>query len=129
MQRLRAILALGRIAHDSVLSALGVRRAAHPFSHGAVHDLGAGRLLFDSYHCSRYNMNTRRLTVAMFDKVVDRAAEAVADAPVRGGGSGTMIASRDLAALTEAIFANAGSAEDEAKNRGAASRRREPRRP
>ena len=88
MPRLRAILALGRIAHDSVLSALGVRRAEHPFSHDAVHDLGAGRLLFDSYHCSRYNMNTRRLTVAMFDKVIDRAAEAVADAPARGGGSG-----------------------------------------
>jgi len=65
---LKAIVALGRIAHDSVLSALGRRRAAHPFGHGARHDLGPFAL-FDSYHCSRYNTNTGRLTPEMFQAV------------------------------------------------------------
>jgi uracil-DNA glycosylase family 4 len=65
---LRAIVALGRVAHESVLTALGRKRSAHPFSHGAEHDLGAYRL-FDSYHCSRYNTNTGRLTTEMFEAV------------------------------------------------------------
>ena len=65
----RVILALGRIAHDAVLRALGLALAAHPFAHGAEHDLGQGRRLFDSYHCSRYNTQTRRLTPAMFEAV------------------------------------------------------------
>lgn len=65
---LRAIVALGRTAHDNVVSALGARRAAHAFGHGARHDVG--RLtLFDSYHCSRYNTNTRVLTEPMFRSV------------------------------------------------------------
>lgn len=72
--RLRAILALGRIAHDAVLRACGARLTTHPFAHGAVTplDLPGGRkvTLADSYHCSRYNLNTRRLTVAMFDEVL-----------------------------------------------------------
>ncbi len=65
---LRAIVALGRIAHDSVLSALGKRRASHAFAHAARHDLG-NLALFDSYHCSRYNTNTGRLTPEMFKAV------------------------------------------------------------
>jgi uracil-DNA glycosylase len=63
---LRAILALGAIAHDAVLGALGLRRASFPFGHGAVHVLPNGRLLADSYHCSRLNTNTGKLTAAMF---------------------------------------------------------------
>lgn len=70
----RVILALGRIAHDAVLSALELRRAAHSFAHGAEHELAAGLGLIDSYHCSRYNTQTRRLTSAMFHEVVARAA-------------------------------------------------------
>lgn len=70
----KAILALGRIAHDSLLSTLGERRAAFPFAHGAEHRLSDGRMLFDSFHCSRYNTNTGRLTTAMFEDVVGRAA-------------------------------------------------------
>ncbi len=67
MSRVAAILALGRIAHDSVLKALGARLAAHAFAHGAVHDLGgAAPKLFDSYHCSRYNTTTGVLTPEMF---------------------------------------------------------------
>lgn len=73
---LRAILALGRIAHDAVLRALGRRLAAHPFAHGAEHDLGAVRL-YDSYHCSRYNTNTGVLTPAMFRAVIGRIADAL----------------------------------------------------
>ena len=72
LPRLTALLALGRIAHDNVLSTLGLRRAAYPFGHGACHDLesqGRRVRLFDSYHCSRYNTNTRRLTEPMFDAV------------------------------------------------------------
>lgn len=69
-------LVLGRIAHDSLLSTLGERRAAFPFAHGAEHELSSGARLFDSYHCSRYNTNTGVLTEAMFEDVVGRAARA-----------------------------------------------------
>jgi uracil-DNA glycosylase len=68
MANLRAIVALGRIAHDQVLRTLGARAAAAPFAHGAVHRL-ARATLFDSYHCSRYNTNTGVLTPAMFTAV------------------------------------------------------------
>ena len=68
MPRLRVIVALGRIAHESTLKALGLRSAAAPFAHGAVHPAGAIRL-YDSYHCSRYNTNTRVLTPEMFRNV------------------------------------------------------------
>jgi uracil-DNA glycosylase len=65
----RAILALGRIAHDSTLAAFGARKAAYPFAHGARHELRDGLTLFDSFHCSRYNTNTGRLTRQMFRDV------------------------------------------------------------
>lgn len=65
----RVMVALGRVAHDAVLRAAGERLAAHPFAHGAVHALPGGRFLVDSYHCSRYNANTGRLTRAMFADV------------------------------------------------------------
>jgi len=68
LPRLKAVVALGRIAHDAALSALSRRRSQFAFAHGAVHDLG-GLRLFDSYHCSRYNTNTRVLTPAMFEAV------------------------------------------------------------
>jgi uracil-DNA glycosylase family 4 len=70
MPRLAAILALGTVAHGSVLAALKQRRAAFSFAHGALHRLGNGILLADSYHCSRYNTNTGRLTTEMFEAVV-----------------------------------------------------------
>lgn len=72
LPELRVIVALGRIAHENTVRALGARTADHPFAHGAEHALkgpnGALRL-FDSYHCSRYNTNTGRLTEAMFHDV------------------------------------------------------------
>jgi uracil-DNA glycosylase family 4 len=61
-----AILALGRIAHDATLAALDLRRSRFPFAHGAAHALAGDVTLFDSYHCSRYNTNTGRLTREMF---------------------------------------------------------------
>jgi len=78
LPRLRAIVALGRIAHESALRALGRRLAAHPFAHGARHDLGEGApFVFDSYHCSRYNTNTGVLTTDMFRDVLRAARDFV----------------------------------------------------
>ncbi|MDE2305353.1 MAG: uracil-DNA glycosylase [Gammaproteobacteria bacterium] len=70
---LRVIVALGAIAHAAVLRAVGLRASTHRFAHGAAHDLD-GLTLLDSYHCSRYNTQTRRLTPAMFESVFERAA-------------------------------------------------------
>ncbi len=72
MESLKAILVLGQIAHVAVLDVLKVKRSAAPFGHGAEHKLASGTTLFSSYHCSRYNTNTGRLTEAMFHSVFDR---------------------------------------------------------
>ncbi len=69
LPNLAVILALGRIAHEQTLAALGVKQAAFPFAHGARHALPGGLVLFDSFHCSRYNTNTGRLTEPMFRSV------------------------------------------------------------
>jgi len=69
LANLRAILALGRVAHDSTLSAVGARKSQFPFAHGARHEVSSRFCLFDSYHCSRYNTNTGRLTAEMFQAV------------------------------------------------------------
>ena len=69
LPRLEAILALGTMAHATVLTALGEKRARWPFGHGAMHRLPRPVRLADSYHCSRYNTNTGRLTEAMFHDV------------------------------------------------------------
>jgi uracil-DNA glycosylase family 4 len=72
MPRVKTILALGKIAHDSVLKTLDARIAAHPFKHGAVYAIGKFTLI-SSYHCSRYNTNTGVLTTEMFETVVAKA--------------------------------------------------------
>lgn len=69
LARLKVILALGKIAHDQTLKAFSLPMSAHKFGHGERHDLPNGLKLFDSYHCSRYNTNTRRLTEEMFKDV------------------------------------------------------------
>jgi uracil-DNA glycosylase len=74
MPELRAIVTLGRIAHDSTAAALELRRSAVPFAHGACHAVG-GLRLFDSYHCSRYNTNTGVLTTQMFHGVFAKVRE------------------------------------------------------
>jgi uracil-DNA glycosylase family 4 len=70
LPRLRAILALGVLAHAAVLRAVGAKQSAFKFAHGARHALPGGLVLADSYHVSRYNTSTRRLTTEMFQRVV-----------------------------------------------------------
>ncbi|MFN3592670.1 MAG: uracil-DNA glycosylase, partial [Thermaurantiacus sp.] len=73
LPRLEVILALGQVAHASVVRAFGLRLAQAPFAHGAVHALPHGQRLVSSYHCSRYNQNTGRLTPAMFRAALETA--------------------------------------------------------
>lgn len=83
MKRLKIILSLGLVSHKAVLMALGQKQSAFPFTHGAEHRVGAVRL-FNSYHCSRYNINTGTLTQAMFDEVVERIQKTLySDNPAR----------------------------------------------
>jgi len=76
------ILALGTIAHQAVLRALQQKLSAYKFGHGAEHELPGGLYLIDSYHCSRYNTQTKRLTESMFHDVFERIAELTAESAV-----------------------------------------------
>src|SRR6201995_3703076 len=76
LPNIKVILALGKIAHDSVCDVLGVRKALHPFKHGVSYDVGKFKLI-SSYHCSRYNTNTGVLTTEMFEDVVKKAMELI----------------------------------------------------
>ncbi len=71
------VLALGSIAHKAVIGAFGLRQATHKFGHAAEHPLPGDRILLDSYHCSRYNTQTRRLTEPMFQQIFARARELI----------------------------------------------------
>jgi uracil-DNA glycosylase family 4 len=83
MPNLQGLFAIGRNAHEAVLSVLGLRKAAYPFAHGAIHALPGGLVLADSYHCSRYNTNTGRLTGEMFHQAVRNLLDAtLAPSPV-----------------------------------------------
>jgi uracil-DNA glycosylase family 4 len=79
------VVALGTIAHRAVVRATGGRLSAFPFAHGAEHRLAPGLLMVDSYHCSRYNTQTKRLTPGMFAQIFQRASELVGR-EVPGGG-------------------------------------------
>ena len=72
LPNVKVILALGKIAHDSVCDTLGARKALHPFKHGVAYEIGKFKLI-SSYHCSRYNTNTGVLTTKMFEDVVGKA--------------------------------------------------------
>ena len=85
MPRLRAILALGAIAHQAALTALGFRRAPFPFEHGRLYGLPCGLTLADSYHCSRLNTNTGRLSPAMFEAIFATLSSHL-DSPQGAGG-------------------------------------------
>jgi uracil-DNA glycosylase len=74
MENLSAVLALGKIAFDTVIRTVGLKASQHRFGHGEAAGIGEGRRLFGSYHCSRYNTNTGRLTPAMFHSVFDQIA-------------------------------------------------------
>ncbi len=80
MHRLSAILALGKIAFDATLRASGLKVSQYKFAHDAIVDMGDGRKLFASYHCSRYNTNTGRLTAVMFHSVFEEIAAHLARA-------------------------------------------------
>jgi len=75
LPKARVLVALGKIAHDAAVRAAGAKLSSAPFGHLAEHHLPDGRILIDSYHCSRYNQNTNRLTAAMFEQVFARALE------------------------------------------------------
>lgn len=77
MPNLKVIICLGRISHESLLNALNIKKSNHPFSHAAEHQLASGHTLIDSYHCSRYNTNTGRLTTEMFENVFTKAKAAI----------------------------------------------------
>lgn len=77
MPNLRAIFAIGRNAHDVTLTTLGRKKSAHPFVHGALHRLTEDLIMVDSYHCSRYNTNTGRLTAPMFHAAFRTMLEAL----------------------------------------------------
>jgi uracil-DNA glycosylase family 4 len=66
------VLALGRVAHQAILKALSLKQSPYPFGHAAEHFLPSGICLMDSYHCSRYNIQTRRLTESMFGDIFER---------------------------------------------------------
>jgi uracil-DNA glycosylase len=72
LPKLRTLICLGKISHDATIRTLGGKLSGHPFAHGAHHHL-SGYDVFDSYHCSRYNTNTGRLTTAMFEDVFEAA--------------------------------------------------------
>jgi uracil-DNA glycosylase family 4 len=82
MSRLKVVVVLGRIAHDSTLSALGAGKSQFPFAHGRRHQIHDGLVLYDSYHCSRYNTNTGVLTPAMFRAVMKAARDETTAPPV-----------------------------------------------
>ena len=75
LPNVRVLVALGQIAHGAAVRAVGGRLSAYKFGHLAEHRLPDGRILIDSYHCSRYNQNTNRLTADMFERVFKRALE------------------------------------------------------
>ncbi|MSO65935.1 MAG: uracil-DNA glycosylase, partial [Alphaproteobacteria bacterium] len=72
MPHLKGLLALGQVAHRAVIVTLGHKQKDFLFTHGAIHDIGERRFLADSYHCSRYNTNTGRLSETMFRSVFDK---------------------------------------------------------
>lgn len=75
MHQLQVIFTLGRIAHDTTLNHFELRKTDYPFHHGSVYALPSGVMLVSSYHCSRYNIQTNRLSQQMFDEVVSRLAQ------------------------------------------------------
>jgi len=77
MESKRLLIALGSIAHNAILKALGLKLSAYKFGHAAEHELPGGFTLIDSYHCSRYNTQTKRLTAEMFEQVFVRARELI----------------------------------------------------
>jgi uracil-DNA glycosylase family 4 len=85
LPKLRVVVALGRIAHESTVRAFGSKLSEAPFGHASLHSLPSGARLIDSYHCSRYNQNTRVLTAEMFEAVFQKAIEVLNEDRVHDG--------------------------------------------
>jgi uracil-DNA glycosylase family 4 len=81
MPNLKLIVSLGLVSHNAVLKALGHKPSHGKFAHGAQHKLSRNITLLDSYHCSRYNINTGRLTQAMFDDIIEKAKIMLSSSP------------------------------------------------
>lgn len=79
MPKLKVIVSLGTVSHNAVLKALGQKPSYGKFGHAAMHQLPGGIILLDSYHCSRYNINTGRLSQEMFDAVIRKAKSLITD--------------------------------------------------
>lgn len=77
MPNIKIILSLGLVSHNAVLKATDNKQGQFKFTHGAAHDIGKGRMLIDSYHCSRYNTNTGRLTTKMFEDVFEKIGSCI----------------------------------------------------
>lgn len=77
MKNLKVVLSLGLISHNAVVKTFGKKISGYKFAHGAAHNMGGGVTLIDSYHCSRYNTNTGRLTEKMFEDVFETIAEKI----------------------------------------------------
>ena len=88
LPRLKVMLALGRVAHDAIVAAVGARASTHRFGHCGIHELPNGLWLIDSYHCSRYNTQTGVLTEEMFRKAVETAQSYLNPTARRSRGSG-----------------------------------------
>ncbi|MBS3961580.1 MAG: uracil-DNA glycosylase [Sandarakinorhabdus sp.] len=94
LPKLKVVLALGQIAHQSAVKALGGKLPRHRFAHAAVHRMHRGHVLVDSYHCSRYNQNTGRLTASMFREAFEAAIAARSGADFRSPRTQISCASR-----------------------------------
>ena len=73
MKNLEVILALGLIAHEEILKVFSLKPQSNKFKHGKIHYINSNLIMLNSYHCSRYNINTNRLTLEMFDKIIKKA--------------------------------------------------------
>ena len=77
MKNLEVILALGLIAHEEILKVFNLKAKSNKFKHGKVHYINSNLIMLNSYHCSRYNINTNRLTIEMFDKIIKKISERI----------------------------------------------------
>jgi len=77
MHNLKSILALGSIAHQEILKTFKIKLSLYKFKHGDIHNINSNIFLYDSYHCSRYNTQTRRLTKEMFEEVISSISHSI----------------------------------------------------
>ena len=77
MKNLEVILALGLIAHEEILKVFNLKAKSNKFKHGKVHYINSNLIMLNSYHCSRYNINTNRLTIEMFDKIIKKISKRI----------------------------------------------------